>query len=47
MPVRTAISSGITTRKALGRLSAGKMNKTEVRYADRLELQKAAWDVLW
>ncbi len=33
--------------QALGRLPTGKMNKTERRYADQLELQKAAGDVLW
>lgn len=33
--------------QALGRLPAGKMNNTERRYADQLELQKAAGDVAW
>lgn len=33
--------------KALGRLPAGQMNKTEQAYAAHLELLKAAGDVLW
>lgn len=33
--------------KALGRLKAGTMNKTEALYAQRLELQKHAGEILW
>ncbi len=32
---------------ALGRLKAGTMNQTEKRYAERLEKQKLAGEVLW
>src|SRR5690606_23495423 len=38
---------GKTASHALGRLPAGKMNKTEERYAQHLELQKSAGLVLW
>ena len=34
-------------RYALGRLPVGKMNKTEAAYAEHLELQKHAGEVLW
>jgi hypothetical protein len=34
-------------RYALGRLPIGKMNKTETAYAQHLELQKHAGEVLW
>jgi hypothetical protein len=33
--------------KALGRLPAGKANKTEAAYGDFLELRKRAGEVLW
>lgn len=33
--------------QALGRLPAGKMNKTEARYAAHLEIQKAAGAIYW
>jgi len=33
--------------QALGRLKVGAMNKTEQRYANVLELRKAAGEVLW
>jgi hypothetical protein len=33
--------------QALGRLRTGEMNQTEKRYAQYLELQKVAGDVLW
>lgn len=33
--------------KALGRLKAGAMNRTEARYADSLKARQAAGDVLW
>ena len=33
--------------RALGRLPAGQMNKTEQAYAAHLELLKASGDVLW
>ena len=39
--------TGLQSMQALGRLPAGKMNKTERRYAAQLELQKAAGDILW
>ncbi len=32
---------------ALGRLKAGKMNKTEAEYAQYLELQKHSGNILW
>jgi hypothetical protein len=32
---------------ALGRMKAGQMNKTEAAYASRLEILKAAGQVLW
>ena len=32
---------------ALGRMKAGKMNKTEVAYADYLEVLKRGGEVLW
>ena len=34
-------------RYALGRMPVGKMNKTETAYAEYLELQKHAGEVLW
>ena len=34
-------------RYALGRMPVGKMNKTEAAYAEHLELQKHAGEVLW
>lgn len=33
--------------KAVGRMPAGKMNRTEARYADYLELLKSSGDVIW
>src|SRR5687768_11992803 len=33
--------------RALGRLPAGQMNKTEAAYAAHLELLKASGDILW
>ena len=33
--------------RALGRLPAGQMNKTEAAYADHLELLRASGDILW
>lgn len=33
--------------QALGRLKAGKMNKTEAAYAQHLALKKAAGEVVW
>lgn len=33
--------------RALGRLKAGQMNKTEAEYAQMLELRKSSGDVLW
>ena len=35
-----------TARRALGRLPTGHMNKTEAAYAGRLELRKAAGEIL-
>jgi len=40
-------NKGFEAFKAKGRLKPGEMNKTEGEYAERLELQKAAGDVLW
>lgn len=37
----------MNTRYALGRLPVGTMNKTEAAYAQYLELQKRAGEVLW
>lgn len=39
----------MSTRRfqALGRLPAGKMNRTEAKYAAHLDLRKAAGEVLW
>lgn len=39
--------SGLKRYQALGRLPAGKMNKTEAAYALRLEALKQAGEVLW
>jgi hypothetical protein len=36
-----------TGYKALGRLKAGTMNKTEAKYAALLEQQKGAGEILW
>ena len=33
--------------QALGRLKAGKMNQTEAAYSRKLELMKAAGEILW
>lgn len=38
---------GMQAMQALGRLPAGKMNKTEEAYAAHLELRKQAGEVLW
>lgn len=40
-------SKAASGRLALGRLKTGVMNKTEAAYADVLEKQKQAGDVLW
>lgn len=37
----------MNTRYALGRLPVGTMNKTEAAYAQYLELQKRAGEILW
>ena len=37
----------VAGRYALGRLPRGTMNKTEAAYADHLELQRHAGEVLW
>jgi hypothetical protein len=42
-----ARATGQDRMRALGRLKAGAMNKTEATYAQHLELQRAAGTVLW
>lgn len=39
--------SGLQRMRALGRLKAGAMNKTEAAYAAYLDLLRSAGDVLW
>lgn len=41
------IPNNIPASFALGRMKAGKMNKTELQYAARLEALKQAGEVLW
>lgn len=45
--VQVEQKTGKTAAQALGRLAAGEMNQTEARYAELLELRKAAGEVLW
>lgn len=39
--------NGLKRLYALGRMKAGKMNKTETAYAEHLKLMQAAGEILW
>jgi len=40
-------ANSVTRMQALGRLKAGKMNQTEAAYSRKLELMKAAGEIVW
>jgi hypothetical protein len=45
--VKSKTESPLEKLRALGRMKAGVMNKTEARYADHLEWQKHMREILW